>query len=241
MPCQRCAEAAIMRRRQLEGMWSSVLAGSRRTLWVKSGGSCSSSSSTRALGASGAVLSSAPATPASAVGAQRGPVMMSPTAGGRAGVACPHRLHTLAPERGRPPQEGVEHVTRSMATKRPQVSLSTTEPVWWWVMCLMKPLALWNPCNSRLHGGHAGASTNTTVHNLDWRSGAPKPSHGSAAAECRDVKDRARLRTGTEALREHHQEVRHQEKASQRASRRASKWPGPVPESQGGQGWRRRE
>ena len=36
------------------------------------------------------MLPSAPATPASAVCAPTGPIMMSPTAGGRAGVACPH-------------------------------------------------------------------------------------------------------------------------------------------------------
>ena len=36
-------------------------------------------------------------------------------------MACPHRLHTLAPERRRPPQEGVEQVTRSMAVNRAQV------------------------------------------------------------------------------------------------------------------------
>ena len=72
---------------------------------------------------------SVPATPESAVGAPRGRMMVSPSAGVRAGVACPHRLHTLAPDRRRPPQEGVEHVTRSMATKRAQVSKSTTKPM----------------------------------------------------------------------------------------------------------------
>ena len=41
MPCQHCTVAAIMRRRQLEEMWSKVLAGSRRILWVKFVGSCS--------------------------------------------------------------------------------------------------------------------------------------------------------------------------------------------------------
>ena len=56
MPCQHCAVAAIMRNRQLEGMWSSVLAGSRRTLCVKSGGRCSGRSSTCRPGAEGAVL-----------------------------------------------------------------------------------------------------------------------------------------------------------------------------------------
>ena len=71
MPCQHCAVAAIMRNRQLEGTWSIVLAGSRRTLWVKSDGNCSSGNSTRAPGVGGAVLSSAPATPESAVGAPR--------------------------------------------------------------------------------------------------------------------------------------------------------------------------
>ena len=40
-------------------------------------------------------------------------------------MASPHRLHTLAPDHERPPQEGVEHVTRSMATKRAQVSSSS--------------------------------------------------------------------------------------------------------------------
>ena len=39
--------------------------------------------------------------------------MTSPTAGGRAEVACLHRLHTLAPEFRRPPHEGVEQMTRS--------------------------------------------------------------------------------------------------------------------------------
>ena len=38
------------------------------------------------------------------------PMMTSPTAG-RARLAWPHRLHTLAPARRRPPQEGVEQVT----------------------------------------------------------------------------------------------------------------------------------
>ena len=62
-------------------------------------------------------------------------------------MACLHRLHTLLPDRRRPTQEGVEHehVTRSMGTNRAQVSSSTTEPVWWWVMCLIRPLALWKP------------------------------------------------------------------------------------------------
>ena len=41
MPCQHCAVPAIMRMWQLEGMWSKVLAGSRRILWVKFVGSCS--------------------------------------------------------------------------------------------------------------------------------------------------------------------------------------------------------
>ena len=36
-------------------------------------------------------------------------------------MACPHRLHTLAAERRRPPKEGVEQVTRSMATNRAEV------------------------------------------------------------------------------------------------------------------------
>ena len=58
MPCQNSAVASIMRKRQLEGMWSSVLAGSERTLLVKSGGRCSEGSSTRRPGAGGAVWSS---------------------------------------------------------------------------------------------------------------------------------------------------------------------------------------
>ena len=56
-------------------------------------------------------------------GDAQGPMMTSPIAGGRAGLAWPHRLHTLARARRRPPQEGVEQVTRSMATNRAQVSL----------------------------------------------------------------------------------------------------------------------
>ena len=67
--------------------------------------------------------------------------MMSPTAGGRAWVACPHRSHTLVPDRWIPPHEGVEQ-PRSMAMNKAQVSSSTTEPVWWCVMCLINPLAL---------------------------------------------------------------------------------------------------
>ena len=60
--------------------------------------------------------------------------------GSRAGLAWSQRLHTWAPARRKLSQEGVEQVTRSMATNRAQVSSSTTEPVWWWVMCLMRPL-----------------------------------------------------------------------------------------------------
>ena len=63
-----------------------VLACSKRILWVKSIGSCSWGSSTRAPGMGAAVPSSTPATPAAAVGAPRGPMMMSRTAGGRAWV-----------------------------------------------------------------------------------------------------------------------------------------------------------
>ena len=48
----------------------------------------------------------------------------SPTAGCRAGVACPQRLQTLAPARQRPPQVGVVQVTRSMATNKAQVGSS---------------------------------------------------------------------------------------------------------------------
>ena len=119
-------------------MWSSVLA---RTLCVKSGGRCSRRSSTRRPGAEGAVRSSVPASPVSTVGAPRGSMMVSPTARGRARVACPHHL---APDHRRPPQEGVEHVTRSMATKRAQVSSSTAEPAWWQVKCFMSPRTLWD-------------------------------------------------------------------------------------------------
>ena len=36
IPCQHCAPAAIMRKRQLEGTWSMVWAGSERILAVKS-------------------------------------------------------------------------------------------------------------------------------------------------------------------------------------------------------------
>ena len=69
-------------------------------------------------------------------------------------MACPHRLHTLAPDRLMPPQEGVEQVTRSVAMNKAQLSSSTTEPVWWCVMCLIG--ALKNPfdcicCTSMSH------------------------------------------------------------------------------------------
>ena len=70
----------------------------------------------------GSGLSSAHVSPTVAVDAPRGHMMMSPTAGGRVKLACPHRLLR------RPAQEGVEHVTRSMATNRAQVSSSTEEP-----------------------------------------------------------------------------------------------------------------
>ena len=130
-------------------------------------------------------------------GRAEGPMMMPPTAGGGGSVACPHRLHTLAPDRRRPPHVGVEQVTRSMAMNKVQVSSSTTEPVWWCVMCFRSPLALWKPLrghllhqyepswnekaevgggalgsdnwsgNSRVHSSHARACKNVTVHNLD--------------------------------------------------------------------------
>ena len=136
-----CAVAAIMRNRQLEGMWSSVLAGSGRTLCVKSSDRCSEGSSTRRPGAGGAVWSSAPASPTVAVDAPRGSMMMSTTGWRHTKLSCPHRLQTLAPALRRPPQDGVEHVTRSMATNRTLVSSSTAEPTCWRVMCFMSP---WN-------------------------------------------------------------------------------------------------
>ena len=37
-----------------------------------------------------------------------------------------------------------------MATNRAQVSSSTTEPVWWCVMYLKRPLALWKPQRGHL-------------------------------------------------------------------------------------------
>ena len=134
MPYQHCAVAAIVR--------FSVLARSRRTLCVKSSGSWGSS--TRRPGVGGAVLSSAPATPPSAVGAPRGKMGVSPTGSGLPASIAYSRSH-----RPRPPQEGVEHVTRSTVTKRAQVSSSTTEPVCWWVMCLIRQLALWKPREGR--------------------------------------------------------------------------------------------
>ena len=81
-------------------------------------------------------------------------MMISPTAGGRPKITYPHRQHTLAPDRRRQPQEGVERVTRSKATSRAQVSSSTTELVWWWVACLMRPLALWKPLRGHLLSQH---------------------------------------------------------------------------------------
>ena len=107
-PCQHCAVTAIMRRRQLEKMWSSVLAGSRRILCVKSGGRCSWGSSTRVPGVGGAVLS------ASHPGVSRG---------GAKGDGVTHRR---GPRRGGLPapiaySRSRDALTRSMATKRAQV------------------------------------------------------------------------------------------------------------------------
>ena len=81
MPCQHCAVVATIRKRQLEGMWSSVLAGSERTLLLQSGGKCSEGSSSRRPGPGEAVWSSAQASPTVAVDAPTNSMMMFPTAG----------------------------------------------------------------------------------------------------------------------------------------------------------------
>ena len=69
-------------------------------------------------GAKEAPDSSALALLTAPIEASRRAMMTSPTAGGGAGLAWPQRLQTLAPARRRPPQDGVEWVTRLMATNR---------------------------------------------------------------------------------------------------------------------------
>ena len=74
-----------------------VFAGSERILCVKSGGKFTEGSSTRRQGEGRVVWSSAPVSPTVAVDAPRGSMMMSPTAGGRAELGCPHRTPCSRP------------------------------------------------------------------------------------------------------------------------------------------------
>ena len=193
-------------RQQLWGMWSSVLAWSRRTLCVKSGGGCNGGSSARGPGSEGALWSSATASPASAVGAPRDPMMVSPTARGRAGVACSHRLQTLAPDRRRPPQEGVKRVTGSIGT--PAMAFAAPAGA------VMEGREGWGRrwrsgarhdwgCHSRLYGCHAGTCKKSTVHDLD-RPNVPRNWHRgqqrrTAARRSRRSGERGLRRCGRQA------------------------------------------
>ena len=199
-------------------------------------------------------------------GRAEGPMMMPPTAGGGGSVACPHRLHTLAPDRRRPPHVGVEQVTRSMAMNKVQVSSSTTEPVWWCVMCFRSPLALWKPLrghllhqyepswnekaevggalgsgnwsgNSRVHSSHARACKNVTVHDLD-RGGGPRNRRWGQRQRGAAIGKR---QPGWEEKADPRQEsqARRQEEATpRRRSWSSSGIPGPVPGSWRGPGHR---
>ena len=117
-----------MHNRQVEGMWSSVLAGSERTLRVKSSTWRSEGSSTRRPGGGGGLVLGAHLANGGR-GRAKGLHDDVPHRGGpcQAGLPAP-----IADSRSRPPntttEEGVEHVTRSMATNRAQVSSSTAEP-----------------------------------------------------------------------------------------------------------------
>ena len=73
-------------------------------------------------------------------------MMMSPTAGGLAwcGLSTPiaHRLAARSEVTAGDALDG--HVTGRRCPR------STTHPVWWWVMCLIRPVALWNPLRGHL-------------------------------------------------------------------------------------------
>ena len=68
---------------------------------------------------------------------------------------------------------GVEQVMRSMAMNKARVSSSTTEPVWWCVMCLTIPLAL---CTTAMRA----PCVNVTVRDLDRGAEPSKPALGPA-------------------------------------------------------------
>ena len=125
--------------------------------------------------------------------------------GGRAGLAWPHRLHTLAPARRRPPQEGVEQVTRSMATNFVQVSLEPACCETWdapkqLATALAAPASTvterregwgrrWRSgarhdqgSDSRLHGSDARTCERVTAHKLNRRR-APKRSRTETATQ----------------------------------------------------------
>ena len=129
----------------LEGMWSCVLAGSRRTPLgeVRRQVQLAQFNACVGRGWSSAVLGARHANANRAM-------MMSPTAGGRAGVACPHRLHTLNPDRLEATTGGGRARGALDGHEEGAGSSSTTEPVWWWVLCPTRPLPLWKPLRGHL-------------------------------------------------------------------------------------------